>query len=176
MNPKSMNHEELKEIQSLIDSNQLLVQRLNNGAYNRDQVRQRLSVITNHHIDDSVEVRLPFYTDFGRNIHLGKGVFINSGIMLTDLGGIFISDNVLIGPKVTIASVNHPTEPAKRHEVELAPVHIHRNAWIGANAVITPGTTIGENAIVAAGAVVTHDVPKNAVVAGVPARIIKLLK
>lgn len=162
-------------MQEMIDKNQQLLQELNNSINNQDQVREKLSLITNQRIDDSVEIRLPFYSDFGRNIHLGKGIFINSGAMFTDLGGIYISDNVLIGPKVTIASVNHPAIPEKRREVEPEPVYIHRNAWLGANAVITPGVSVGENAIVAAGAVVTNNVPKNTVVAGVPARVIKVL-
>lgn len=159
----------------MIDKNQQLLQELNNSINSQDQVREKLSLITNQHIDDSVEIRLPFYSDFGRNIHLGKDIFINSGAMFTDLGGIYISDNVLIGPKVTIASVNHPAIPEKRREVEPEPVYIHQNAWLGANAVITPGVSVGENAIVAAGAVVTNNVPKNTVVAGVPARVIKVL-
>lgn len=159
----------------MIDKNQQLLQELNNSINSQDQVREKLSLITNQRIDDSVEIRLPFYSDFGRNIHLGKDIFINSGAMFTDLGGIYISDNVLIGPKVTIASVNHPAIPEKRREVEPEPVYIHQNAWLGANAVITPGVSVGENAIVAAGAVVTNNVPKNTVVAGVPARVIKVL-
>lgn len=162
-------------MQEMIDKNQQLLQELNNSINSQDQVREKLSLITNQHIDDSVEIRLPFYSDFGRNIHLGKDIFINSGAMFTDLGGIYISDNVLIGPKVTIASVNHPAIPEKRREVEPEPVYIHQNAWLGANAVITPGVSVGENAIVAAGAVVTNNVPKNTVVAGVPARVIKVL-
>lgn len=161
-------------MQEMIDKNQQLLQELNNSINNQVQVREKLSVITNQRIDDSVKIRLPFYSDFGRNTHLGKGVFINSGAMFTDLGGIYISDNVLIGPKVTIASVNHPATPEKRREVEVEPVYIHRNAWLGANAVITSGVSVGENAIVAAGAVVTNNVPKNTVVAGVPARVIKV--
>lgn len=176
INTTHLTHDEIKQMQQLIEKNQLLLQRLNNGSYTQEEIRQQLSVITNQRIDDSVEIRLPFYSDFGRNLHLGKNIFINAGAMFTDLGGIFISDNVLIGPKVTITSVNHPVTPEKRREIDLSSVYIHQNARIGANAVITPGITIGENAVVAAGAVVTHNVPKNTVVAGVPARVIKLLK
>ena len=93
--------------------------------------------------------------------------------MFTDLGGITLADNVLVGPNATIISVNHPLDPQKRHEVEMKPVLIDENAWLGANSTILPGVTVGKNAVVAAGAVVTKDVPANTVVAGVPAKIIK---
>lgn len=166
----------MQHVQKLVAQNQISLQKLNNGTAQQDDIRQQLSIITNQRIDPSVEVRLPFYTDFGRNIHFGKNIFINSGVMFTDLGGIYIGNNVLIGPKVTIATVNHPLKPQERHHVDLKPVYIRQNAWIGANAVIVPGITIGENAVVAAGAVVTHNVPKDTMVAGVPARITKLLK
>lgn len=172
----NLNDAELKEIQNWVETNQKLLQELNNGVFSKDEIRERLAIIMNQKIDPSVEVRLPFYSDFGRNIHFGKNVFINSGVMMTDLGGIYIADDVLIGPNVTITSVNHPMDPADRHQVELQAVCIHKNAWLGANATIVPGVTIGENAVVAAGAVVTHNVPKNTVVAGVPARVIKLIK
>ena len=166
----------MQHIQKLVTQNQLLLQKLNNGTADQQKIRKQLSVITNQRIDSSVEVRLPFYTDFGRNIHLGKNIFINSGVMMTDLGGVYICNNVLIGPKITIATVNHPLNPQNRHHVDLKPVYIRQNAWIGTNAVIVPGITISENAVVAAGSVVTHNVPKDTMVAGVPARITKLLK
>ena len=166
----------MQHVQKLVAQNQLLLQKLNNGTADQQEIRKQLSVITNQRIDSSVEVRLPFYTDFGRNIHLGKNIFINSGVMMTDLGGVYIGNNVLIGPKVTIATVNHPLNPQDRHHVDLKPVYIRQNAWIGANAVIVPGITISENAVVAAGSVVTHNVPKDTMVAGIPARITKLLK
>lgn len=93
--------------------------------------------------------------------------------MFTDLGGIELADNVLVGPNATIISVNHPLDPQKRHTVEMKPVYIDKNAWLGANSTILPGVTVGQNAVVAAGAVVTKDVPANTVVAGVPAKVIK---
>ena len=95
--------------------------------------------------------------------------------MFTDLGGITLEDNVLIGPRANIISVNHPAEPQARRGIILNPVRICKNAWIGANATILPGVTVGENAIVAAGAVVSKYVPPNTVVGGVPAKIIKTI-
>lgn len=161
------------ELRSLIEKNQLLVQKLNAHPATPAQIRQQVATITGQSIDESTEIRLPFYTDYGRNIHIGKGVFINNGATFTDMGGIEIQDGALIGPNANLISVNHPLEAAKRHLVELKKVIIGQNAWVGANALVLPGVTVGKNAVVAAGAVVTHDVPDNTVVAGVPARIIK---
>ena len=93
--------------------------------------------------------------------------------MMVDLGGITIEDDVLIGPGVYLISVNHQLDPHHLKELELKPVLIKKNAWIGAKATILPGVTVGENAVVAAGAVVTKDVPANTVVAGMPAKVIK---
>lgn len=164
------------EIDQINAINQPLLQSLNTGQHSQAAIRATISQITKQTIDDSVEIRLPFFTDFGRNIHLGKEVFINSGVTLVDLGGIYLADKVLIGPKANIISVNHPLDPANRRNVELKPVYVHENAWIGANATILPGVSIGRNAVVAAGAVVTKNVPANTVVADVPARVIKTIK
>lgn len=153
--------------------NQQKIQQLNSWYHEPDEMRHVLSDIIGQSIDETVEIRLPFYSDYGRNIHLGKHIFINSGVMLTDLGGITIDDHALIGPGAMIISVNHPQSPDKRRNLELTPVHICENAWIGARATILPGVTVGKNAIVAAGAVVTHDVKPNTIVAGVPARFLK---
>lgn len=171
----NIHYSELANLDNVINENMNLLQELNHGAYNHDRIRSYLEKITGTKIDPSIEVRLPFYTDYGRNIHLGKNVFINQGVTLVDLGGIYIGDKVLIGPKATIISVNHPLDPKNRRSVELKPVHIANNVWIGANAIILPGVTIEENAVVAAGAVVTKDVAKNTVVAGSPAKIIKTI-
>ena len=149
------------------------LQELNTGAHSQAEIRRVLSTVTGQQIDDSVEIRLPIYSEYGRHLKIGKQVFINSNVMFTDLGGIEIQDHALIGPRVNIISVNHPLDPAKRRGLELRPVTIKQNAWVGANATILPGVTIGENAVVAAGAVVSRDVPANAVVAGVPAKVIK---
>ena len=171
-----MQHADLKEIKEITKTalkNQDLLQQLNSSAASQKEIRQVIGKITGQQIDDSVEIRLPIRSDYGANLRIGKGVFINSGVMFTDLGVITLADNVLVGPNATIISVNHPLDPQKRHEVEMKPVLIDKNAWLGANATILPGVTVGQNAVVAAGAVVTKDVPANTVVAGVPAKIIK---
>lgn len=89
------------------------------------------------------------------------------------MGGITIEDDVQIGPKVNLITENHPIDPANRKVLDLKSIHIKRNVWIGAAATILPGVTIGENSVVAAGAVVRKDVEANTIVAGVPAKVIK---
>lgn len=165
-----------EQIEKIVPINQKLVQELNTGAHSGDEVRQTISQIISEKIDPSTEIRLPFWTDFGRNLHIGKNVFINSGSMFTDMGGIYLGDNVLIGPNVTIASVNHRIDPEQRRHLDLKSVYIHDNVWIGSNVTVTPGVVIGENSIVGAGAVVTKNVPANTIVGGVPAQIIRTIK
>ena len=150
-----------------------MLQQLNSRPVSQKEIRHVLNDVTGQKIDDSVEIRLPIRSDYGANLKIGKQVFINSGAMFTDLSRIELEDKVLVGPSVTIISVNHPLAPEKRHGIELKAVLIKENAWLGANATILPGVTVGENAVVAAGAVVSKDVPANTVVAGVPAKVIK---
>ncbi|WP_251546513.1 DapH/DapD/GlmU-related protein [Limosilactobacillus caecicola] len=115
----------------------------------------------------------PFQIDCASRLFLGKNVFANHGLTVMSLGSITIDDGVMMGPEVALLTVNH--EPKNIRVVKAAEIHIKSNAWIGARAIILPGVTIGENAIVGSGAVVTHDVPDNAVVVGSPARVIKTL-
>ena len=115
----------------------------------------------------------PFYTDFGKNITIGKNVFINAGCKFQDQGGIVIGDGALIGHGVVLATLNHDLDPAKRQQLHPGKIVIGKGVWIGANATVTAGVTIGDNAVVAAGAVVTKDVPADTIVGGVPARILK---
>jgi acetyltransferase-like isoleucine patch superfamily enzyme len=134
-----------------------------------------LSEIIGSQLDKSTTVFAPFYTNFGRFIRIGKNVFINHACTFLDMGGIAIEDDVLIGPKVNLITENHPLDPANRKALICKPIVVKRNAWIGASATIMPGVTIGENAVVAAGAVVSKDVPANTVVGGIPAKFIKLI-
>ncbi|WP_203295759.1 DapH/DapD/GlmU-related protein [Luteirhabdus pelagi] len=146
-----------------------------NAATHVDEVRKYLSQILGAEIDESTTIFPPFHTNIGRNISLGKNVFINHGCSFLDLGGITIEDGVMIAPRVNISSENHPVEIEKRNTLVPKAVTIKKNAWIGANATILPGVTIGENAVVAAGAVVTKDVEPNSLVGGVPAKLLKKL-
>jgi acetyltransferase-like isoleucine patch superfamily enzyme len=144
-------------------------------ADDEDEIRRVFSELINHKVDDTFFMIPPFYTDFGHNIRIGKNVFVNHACTFMDRGGITLEDNVLIGPKVNLITTNHPLEPSLRKSTYSKPILIKEKAWIGANATVMPGVTIGENAIVAAGAVVTKDVAANTIVAGVPAREVKKL-
>lgn len=146
-----------------------------NATTDINQARELLGDIIGTPVDKSTTVFTPFHTNFGRFIRLGQNVFINHACSFLDLGGITIEDDVMVGPRVNIISEGHPVEPEKRKVLVLNGVVIKRNAWIGAAVTILPGVTVGENSVVAAGALVTKDVPDNTVVAGVPARVIKLL-
>ena len=147
-----------------------------NGSYHTpEELRALFSKLIGQPVDDTFGLFPPFYTDCGKNIHLGKHVFINMRCKFQDQGGIFIGDGALIGHNVVLATLNHAMSPKDRATMVPAAIHIGRNVWIGANATVLPGVTIGDGAIVAAGAVVTKDVPENTIVGGVPARIIQQL-
>ena len=147
-----------------------------NGSYHTpEELRALFSKLIGQPVDDTFGLFPPFYTDCGKNIHLGKHVFINMGCKFQDQGGIFIGDGALIGHNVVLATLNHAMSPKDRATMVPASIHIGRNVWIGANATVLPGVTIGDGAFVAAGAVVTKDVPENTIVGGVPARIIRQL-
>ena len=144
-----------------------------NNTSNPSEIRQLLSEITASEIDESVTVFTPLHINYGKHTKIGKNVFINFDCVFLDLGGITIEDNVLIAPKVSLVTEGHPTSIEDRHSLIPQPIRIKKNAWIGANATILGGVTIGENSIVAAGAVVSKDVPDNSIVGGVPAKFIK---
>ena len=147
-----------------------------NGSYHEpQQLRALFSRLIGQPVDESFAMFPPFYTDCGKNIHIGKHVFINMGCKFQDQGGIFIGDGALIGHNVVLATLNHAMSPHDRGTMIPAPIHIGKNVWIGSNATILPGVTIGDGAIVAAGAEVTRDVPENTIVGGVPARIMRHL-
>ncbi|SKC63858.1 DapH/DapD/GlmU-related protein [Ohtaekwangia koreensis] len=147
-----------------------------NASTTIDEIRERLSEIIDSQIDGSTTVFVPFYTNFGKHIKLGKNVFINHACSFLDLGGITIEDDVQIGPRVNLVTENHPIDLATRKHLDLKPIVVKRNAWIGAGATILPGVTVGENSIVAAGAVVNKDVPDNSLVGGIPAKFIKAIE
>ena len=144
-----------------------------NNSSNPSEIRDLLSQITASEIDKSVDVFTPFYVNYGKNTKIGKNVFINFDCTFLDLGGITIEENVLLAPKVSLLSEGHPASPENRHSLMVGHIHIKKNAWIGAGAIILQGVTIGENSIVAAGAVVSSDVPDNTIVGGIPAKVIK---
>jgi acetyltransferase-like isoleucine patch superfamily enzyme len=139
-----------------------------------DQIRAMFSDLIGTRVDDSFSLIPPFFTTGGENIRVGRNVFINQNCTLYDLGGIDIGDDVMIGPNVSLITSGHPVDPARRREAVIAkPIAIGRNVWIAANVTIIGGVTIGENSVVAAGSVVTRDVPPDTLVGGNPAKVIR---
>jgi acetyltransferase-like isoleucine patch superfamily enzyme len=163
--------EAYKMIEASFATKKFLV--LMNATDDPTEIRNLLSQITGTEIDESTVVFTPLYLNYGKHLKIGKNVFINFDCTFLDLGGITIDDGVLIAPKVSLLSEGHPISPENRHSLMVGHIHIKKNAWIGANATILQGVTIGENAVVAAGAVVSNDVPDNTIVGGIPAKVIK---
>lgn len=170
--PIRLNDPEYYKINEVVSRTIKLSQQLN-CSDNIDTVRELLSEIIGIEIDESTTIFPPFYTNFGKFISIGKNVFINHACSFLDMGGITIEDEVLIGPKVNLITENHPIDPNDRRALITNPILIKSRAWIGAGATILPGVTIGKNSIIAAGAVVSKDVPDNVIVGGIPAKIIK---
>lgn len=150
-----------------------LVAEMNTGWHDEGQVRDYLRRITRKEIDDKVRVFTPLNINYGPGLTLGSDCFINYGCTLLALGGITIGDGVFIGPHCVIATEYHPEDPLARHTLLTKPVVIGPNAWLGASVTVLAGVTIGADAIVAAGSVVTGDVPAGTVVAGIPAKVIR---
>jgi acetyltransferase-like isoleucine patch superfamily enzyme len=146
---------------------------LNGGFHEPTRVRELLAQLIGKPVDESVTVFPPLYSDFGKNITLGKRIFLNSGCTLQDQGGVVIGDDCLIGHNAVFATLNHDLDPSRRADMHPAPIVLGRNVWVGSNATILSGVTIGDNAVVAAASVVTKDVPANAVVVGSPARVVR---
>lgn len=150
-----------------------LTSELNSTYHTPEEIRGIMTELTGKTVDETFSLFPPFYTDCGKNLSIGKNVFINSGCKFQDQGGITIGDGTLIGHNVVLATLNHNSDVNNRADLMPEPIHIGKNVWIGANATILPGVSIGDGAIIAAGAVVSKDVPENSVVGGVPARKIK---
>lgn len=146
---------------------------LNNCYHEPEEMRILFSKLVGKPVPKTFSMFPPFYSECGKNIFIGENVFINCGCHFQDHGGIYIGDGTLIGSYVVMATINHGQKPSERSDNFPAPIHIGKKVWIGSHVTILPGVTIGDNAIVAAGAVVSKDVPANTVVGGVPAKIIK---
>lgn len=146
---------------------------INTQYHTPGELREIIGRLIGKKVDDTFRLFPPFYTDFGKNITIGKDVFINSGCHFQDQGGIEIGNGVLIGHSVVLATINHDLAPNQNRKNHYAPIKIGNNVWIGSNATVLPGVTIGEWSVVAAGAVVSKDVPPYTVVGGVPAKVLK---
>jgi len=151
-----------------------ITSRLNRLTFNdADEVRALFSELIGKKVDDSFLLIPPFFTAGGDEIRVGRNVFVNQNCTFYDLGGLDIADDVMIGPNVSILTASHPLEPSQRRTTTIGkPIVIERGVWIAAGATIIGGVTIGENSVVAAGSVVTRDVPPNTLVGGNPARVI----
>lgn len=160
----------------LSDEAMKITSELNNSYHTPDEIKVLMEELTGRTFPEGAYMFPPFYTDCGKNLKIGKNVFINSCCQFQDQGGITIGDGTLVGPKTVIATLNHHMNPSKRANLIPKPVVIGKNVWIGANVTILPGVTVGDGAIIAAGAVVSKDVEANTVVGGVPAKLIKRIE
>ena len=141
-----------------------------------DAVRALFSELTGKPVDEAFSLYPPFTADWGPNITVGERVFVNQYCMFLGHGAIDIGDRVMIGPRVTLTTAGHPVDPERRRTgITSAPITIESDVWIGASATIVPGVTIGHDSVVAAGAVVTRDVPPRTLVGGNPAKLIREL-
>ncbi len=161
----------LHQVMHLISQEALQITADLNGSYHDpNEIRVLMAKLTGRPVPESLVVFPPFYTDFGKNITLGRNVFINSGCHFQDQGGITIGDHCLIGHNAMLATLNHDLAPNRRADMRPAPIVIGSGVWLGSNATLLPGVTIGDGAVVGAASLVTADVPANAVVVGSPAR------
>ena len=139
-----------------------------------DEIRRSFEELIGKSVGESFHLIPPFYTDYGLNITVGRAVFIGYQRAFTGHAAITIADEVMIAHKVNLVTAGHPVEPRiRRRYITAAPIVVETNVWIGAAASIMPGVTIGADSVVAAGAVVTRDVPPATLVAGVPARVVR---
>lgn len=165
------NREAVEEMRRFSREAQKITMAINTRYHEPEELATLFSELIGEPVGADFGLFPPFYTDFGKNIHIGDRVFINAGCKFQDQGGIFIGDGALIGHGVVLATLNHDLDPARRQQLHPAPIRVGQGVWIGAT--VTAGVTIGEHAVVAAGAAVTRDVPANTVVGGVPAKFIK---
>lgn len=161
-----------------------LCDRYNRTPYRRHRKKERLlEKLIPSSVGKNLGVFSPFYCEYGENITVGKNCFINYNCVFMDVAPITLEDGVMIGANVTLATPAHPYLPDERiikaypdgfHDLEYAkPITLRKNCWISSGAIVSGGVTVGENSIVAAGAVVIRDVPPNTIVGGVPARVIR---
>lgn len=173
---KALDTEEiLRFMNEMSDEARRVTFQLNSLHHTPGEVRGLLSGLFGYPVPSSLRVFPPFYTDFGKNILVGEEVFINACCHFQDHGGITLGDGCQIGHNVVFATLNHGLLPEERKVTYPAPIVLGKNVWVGSNATILQGVTIGDNAVVGAGAVVTKDVAANTVVGGVPARFIKTI-
>ena len=193
MNEKTINIEQFRKVmatkEEICDGSEMFIifhklaqealqitSEINNKYNTPEQIVELFSKLTGTQVDKSFRCFPPFYTDCGKNIKIGKNVFINACCRFQDQGGIEIGDGSLIGHNTTIATLNHDFNPDKRANLHPSPVKIGKNVWIGSDCTILPGVEIGNGAVIGAGSVVTKNVPANSITVGSPARVIKQIE
>ena len=193
MNEKAINIEQFRKVmatkEEICDGSEMFIifhklaqealqitSEINNKYNTPEQIVELFSKLTGTQVDKSFRCFPPFYTDCGKNIKIGKNVFINACCRFQDQGGIEIGDGSLIGHNTTIATLNHDFNPDKRANLHPSPVKIGKNVWIGSDCTILPGVEIGDGAVIGAGSVVTKNVPANSIAVGSPARVIKQIE
>lgn len=126
-------------------------------------------------VGENCYVEPPLHANWGIHTHFGRNVYVNFNLTLVDDTDIFVGDSVMFGPNVVVATAGHPIDPELRRKVAQfnVPVRIGSNVWIGAGAILLPGVTVGENSVIGAGSVVTHDIPPNVVAVGNPCRVLR---
>ena len=193
MNEKTINIEQFRKVmatkEEICDGSEMFIifhklaqealqitSEINNKYNTPEQIVELFSKLTGTQVDKSFRCFPPFYTDCGKNIKIGKNVFINACCRFQDQGGIEIGDGSLIGHNTTIATLNHDFNPDKRANLHPSPVKIGKNVWIGSDSTILPGVEIGDGAVIGAGSIVTKNVPANSIAIGSPARVIKQIE
>jgi len=193
MNEKTINIEQFRKVmatkEEICDGSEMFIifhklaqealqitSEINNKYNTPEQIVELFSKLTGTQVDKSFRCFPPFYTDCGKNIKIGKNVFINACCRFQDQGGIEIGDGSLIGHNTTIATLNHDFNPDKRANLHPSPVKIGKKVWIGSDCTILPGVEIGDGAVIGAGSVVTKNVPASSVAVGSPARVIKQIE
>ena len=176
MNPKGQEYVGSDALYADVQRTMQVAAELNSGWHTEEETRVLLRRMGCRQVADDMRVFAPLHINYGPGVSFGRDCFLNFGCTLLALGGITIGDGAFIGPHCVLATEYHPEDPAHRHELLTKPIAIGRNAWLGANVTVLAGVTVGDNAIVAAGSVVTKDVPPDTVVAGVPAKVVRMIK
>lgn len=167
-NDETLMNEQMKSLELLYDFNQTRPSEQDK----RDKMLKEMFA----EIGEDCYIEPPFHANWGgKNVHFGNGVYANFNLTMVDDFDIFVGNNVLFGPNVTVSAGTHPIHPELRSKQAQynIPIHIGNNVWIGANSVILPGVNIGDNSVIGAGSVVTGDIPSNVVAVGNPCRVLR---
>ncbi|WP_338841942.1 sugar O-acetyltransferase [Clostridium perfringens] len=167
-NDEDLMKEQMKALELLYDFNQTRPSEQDK----REKILKKMFA----EIGDDCYIEPPFHANWGgKNVHFGNGVYANFNLTMVDDCDIFVGNNVLFGPNVTVSAGTHPIHPELRSKQAQynIPIHIGNNVWIGANSVILPGVNIGDNSVIGAGSIVTKDIPSNVIAVGNPCRVLR---